>query len=205
VVAWEDGLTNRLALSLSLSPSRTLVTPTASAPPVAQDNTSHGFSPLCSISRQPIWAGTRRDNFTHRSRDPPGSKRQQLARQVGACCVLTNNFLLSSRWVVSSNLFSPGCCSILGVSSSCPSTAAMTWFSFLRRATATMAVVNPPDGGGIDDFFPHGGRATSGPVPSPSPLSEEEAGQPWPNRRRHLVGCQASRRCRRPSGGHIGR
>jgi hypothetical protein len=30
------------------------------------------FSPLCSISRQPIWAGTRSDNFTHRSRDPPG-------------------------------------------------------------------------------------------------------------------------------------
>ena len=30
--------------------------------------------------------------FTRRSRDPPGSKRQQLARQVGAYCVLTNNF-----------------------------------------------------------------------------------------------------------------
>jgi hypothetical protein len=44
VVAREDGLTNRLALSLS--PSRTLVTPTASAFPVVQDNTSRGFSPL---------------------------------------------------------------------------------------------------------------------------------------------------------------
>jgi uncharacterized small protein (DUF1192 family) len=32
---------------------------------------------LCSISRQPIWAGTRSDNFTRRSRDPPGSKRRQ--------------------------------------------------------------------------------------------------------------------------------
>jgi hypothetical protein len=30
------------------------------------------FPPLCSISRQPIWAGTRSDNFTRRSRDPPG-------------------------------------------------------------------------------------------------------------------------------------
>jgi hypothetical protein len=28
--------------------------------------------PLCSISRQPIWAGTRSDNFTRRSKDPPG-------------------------------------------------------------------------------------------------------------------------------------
>jgi hypothetical protein len=35
------------------------------------------FSPLCSISRQPIWAGTCSDNFTRRSRDPPGSKRRQ--------------------------------------------------------------------------------------------------------------------------------
>jgi hypothetical protein len=36
-----------------------------------RDNTSR-VSPLCSISRQPIWAGTRSDKFTRRSRDPPG-------------------------------------------------------------------------------------------------------------------------------------
>jgi hypothetical protein len=84
---------------------------------------------------------------------PPGSKRRQLARQVGACCVLTNNFLSSSRWVVSSNLFSPGCCSVSGVSSSCPSTVATTWYSFLRRVTATTAAVSPPGGGALDDDF----------------------------------------------------
>jgi hypothetical protein len=39
---------------------------------LAQDNMSHDSSPLCSISRQPICAGARNDNFTHRSRDPPG-------------------------------------------------------------------------------------------------------------------------------------
>jgi hypothetical protein len=71
--------------------------------PLVRDNTSR-VSPLCSISRQPIWAGTRSDKFTRRSRDPPGSKRRQLARQVGACCVLTNNFPLSSRWVVEREL-----------------------------------------------------------------------------------------------------
>jgi hypothetical protein len=37
------------------------------------------------------------------------------------------------------------------------------------------------------------------------PPTEEEAGQAWPSRRRHLVGCRASRRCRRPNGGHVGR
>jgi hypothetical protein len=35
------------------------------------------FSSLCSISRQPIWAGARSDKFTRRSRDPPGPKRRQ--------------------------------------------------------------------------------------------------------------------------------
>jgi hypothetical protein len=82
--------------------------------------------------------------FTRWSRDPPRSKRRQLARQVGACCVLTNSFPSSSRWVVSSNLSSPGRCSVSGVSSSCSSTAAMTWYSFLRRATPTPTAVSPP-------------------------------------------------------------
>jgi hypothetical protein len=58
-----------------LSLSRTLVTPTTSASPWRRI-TRAAFSPLCSISRQPIWAGTRSDNFTRRSRDPPGSKRR---------------------------------------------------------------------------------------------------------------------------------
>jgi hypothetical protein len=47
--------------------------------PSAQDNTSRVSPPLCSISRQPIWVGTRSDNFTRRSRDSPGSKRRQVA------------------------------------------------------------------------------------------------------------------------------
>jgi hypothetical protein len=116
--------------------------------------TQVAFSPLCSISRQPIWAGTRINKFTHRSRDPPGSKRRQLARQVGACCVLTNNFPLSSRWVVSSNLFSSGRYSASGVSSSCPSTAATTWYSSPRGATATTTTVSSPGSGELDDVFP---------------------------------------------------
>jgi hypothetical protein len=48
----------------SLSPSRTLVTPTASAPTLAQDNTEpRFFPPSCPVSRQPIWAGARSDNL----------------------------------------------------------------------------------------------------------------------------------------------
>jgi hypothetical protein len=56
--------------------------------------------------------------------------------------VLTNNFPLSSRWVVFSNLFSPGRCSASGVSSSCPSTAATTLYSSPRSTTATTTVVD---------------------------------------------------------------
>jgi hypothetical protein len=143
---------DRLSLSLSLANA---CNPLLQAhPPWAQDNTSRGspFFPLV-FHLAPTHLGwdTQRQ-FTRLSRDPPGSKRRQLARQVGDCCVLTNSFPSSSRWVVSSNLSSPGRCSVLGVSSSCPSTAATTWYSFLRRVTTT--AVSPPDGGGIDDVFP---------------------------------------------------
>jgi hypothetical protein len=68
--------------------------------------------------------------------------------------MLTNNFPLSSRWVVSSNLFSPGRCSASGVSSSCPSTTATTWYSSPRSTTATTTVVSSPSGGKLDDVFP---------------------------------------------------
>jgi hypothetical protein len=105
--------------------------------------------PLCSISHQPIWAGTRSDKFTRRSRDPPGPKPRQLARQVGACCVLTNTFPLSSRWVDFSNLFSPGRCFASGVLSSCPSMAATTWYSSPRSTTTT--IVGLPGGGDLHD------------------------------------------------------
>jgi hypothetical protein len=85
---------------------------------------------------------------------PPGLKRRQLACQVGACCVLTNTFPLSSRWVVFSNLFSLGQCSASGVSSSCPSMVATTWYSSPHSATAATTAVSSPGGGELDDVFP---------------------------------------------------
>jgi hypothetical protein len=115
--------------SLSLSP-RTLVTPNCKRIRPGR-RTTRATVPLCCFPLvfrlAPTHLGwdTQRQ-FTRRSRDPSGSKRRQLARQVGACCVLTNNFPSSSRCVVSSNLSNPGRCSVLGVSSSCPSTAATT-------------------------------------------------------------------------------
>jgi hypothetical protein len=105
---------------------------------------------LCSIPRQPIWAGARSD-FTGRSKGPPpGPRRRQLARQVGACCVLTSTFPLRSRWGVFSNLSSPGWCSASGVSSSCPSTAATTWYSSPCGVTTT-TVSDSPGGGELYD------------------------------------------------------
>jgi hypothetical protein len=117
-----------------------------------RDNISRIFL-LCSILHQPIWAGTRNNKFTGRLTVLAGPKRRQLARQVGARCVLTNTFPLSSIWVASSSLFSRGRCSASGVSSSCPLTAATTWYSSPRSATAT-TVVGSPDGGKLDDDFP---------------------------------------------------
>jgi hypothetical protein len=93
----------------SLSPTRTLVTPYCKrtrpgrrATRRSRVSTFACFFPPSVLCLAPTHLGwdTRRQ-FTRRSRDPPGLKRRQLARQVGACCVLTNSFPSSSRWVVS--------------------------------------------------------------------------------------------------------
>jgi hypothetical protein len=91
---------------------------------------------------------------------PPGSKRQQLARQVGACCVLTNTFPLRSRWGVFSNLSSPGRCSASGVLSSCPSTAATTWYSSPRGAMTTTVFDSHGDDELHDSISPRQKRST---------------------------------------------
>jgi hypothetical protein len=149
---------NPLFLALSRSRSHaTLVTPTTSTP--VQDNISL-ISLLCSILHQPIWAGTRSDKFTGRLTFLAGPKHRQLARQVGARCVLTNTFPLSSGWVAFSSLFSPGRCSALGVSSSCPWTAATTWCSSPRSTTTTTVVGSPGRGELDDDFLPRRKRNT---------------------------------------------
>jgi hypothetical protein len=140
------GRTNRFphSVSLSLSLTRRACNPYYERHPWCR--IIRGLSHLpCSIPRQPIWAGAHSD-LTRRSRDPLGPKRRQLARQVGAYCVLTNTFLLSSRWGVFSNLFNPGRCSASGVSSSCPSTVATTWY-FSPRGVATTTVSDSPGGG----------------------------------------------------------
>ena len=132
---WPRGEDGTARAGLSLPPTRTLVTPYCKRTRPGRRTTRRPrvfpFSPsllspfVLRLAPTHLGWDTRRQ-FTRRSRDPPGSKRRQLARQVGDCCVLTNSFPSSSRWVVSSNLSSPGRCSISGVLSSCPSTAAMT-------------------------------------------------------------------------------
>jgi hypothetical protein len=117
--------------SRPLSPSQTLVTPYCKRIRPGRRTTRRLQFPLTvfppfvfRLALTHLGWDTQRQ-FTRRSRDPPGSKRQ-LAPQVGACCVLTNSFSSSSRWVVSSNLSNLGRCSVSGVLSSCPSTAATT-------------------------------------------------------------------------------
>jgi hypothetical protein len=79
--------------------------------------------------------------------------------------VLTNTFSLSFRWVAFSSLFSPERCSALGISSSCPSTAATTWYSSPRSTATTMVVGSPGEGELDDDFLPRG-RGTPGFTPA---------------------------------------
>jgi hypothetical protein len=68
----------RAGLSLSLSLAN-LVTPTASAPTLAQDNTKPRFPPFVfRLAPTHLGWGTQRQ-FTRRSRDPPGLKRRQYS------------------------------------------------------------------------------------------------------------------------------
>jgi hypothetical protein len=133
-----------------------LVTPTTSTP--VQDNISL-ISPLV-FHLASIWAGTRSVKFTSRLRVLAGPKCRQLARQVGAQLRVGNTFPLSFKWTIFSNLFGPGRCSALGVSSSCPPMVATTWYSS-PCSTTTMTVLGSPDGGELgDDISPWRKRNT---------------------------------------------
>jgi hypothetical protein len=69
--AWGKERTNRLSLTLSLSLSRRACNPYYERHPWCR--IIQGLSHLlCSIPRQPIWAGARSDNLTRWSWDPPG-------------------------------------------------------------------------------------------------------------------------------------
>jgi hypothetical protein len=84
---------NRLTLSLSLA--------NACNPyyehPLVRDNTSR-ISLLCSILRQPIWAGARSDkiHWSARLRVPRGSKRRQVGQSL---CQVKKEGLCNHRMV----------------------------------------------------------------------------------------------------------
>jgi hypothetical protein len=81
---------------------------------------------------------------------PRGSKTPTVGAPGRVALRVGNTFPLSSRWIIFSNLFGPGRCSALGVSSSCPSTAATTWYSS-PRSTTTTTVIGSPSEGELDD------------------------------------------------------
>jgi hypothetical protein len=186
------------SLSLSLV---TLVTPTTSTP--VQDNISLILPLVFHLASTHLGRDTQHQ--IHWSVEGPrGSKTSTVGAPGRGSLRVGNTFPLSSRWIIFSNLFDPGRCSASGVSSSCPPTAATTWYSS-PRSTTTTTVIGSPGGRELDDHFPRGGRGTPGFAPQPSSPEEEETGQPWPGRRRHLVGyrTKARRRRRHPCRGHV--
>jgi hypothetical protein len=88
VAARENGLTDRLPPSLSLSLANACNPLLQAHLPWAQDNTSRGspFFPLCSISRRPIWAGTRSDNLLVGLGTPWGRNADTVALALWAPC-----------------------------------------------------------------------------------------------------------------------
>jgi hypothetical protein len=82
---WPRGRTGwrtRLSLSLSLSHANACNPLLQAHPPWAQDNTRPWFpltvSPLCSVSRRPIWARTRSDNLLVGPGTPRGRNADKL-------------------------------------------------------------------------------------------------------------------------------
>jgi hypothetical protein len=161
---------------------------------------------LCSILHQPIWAGTRSDKFTSRLTVLAGPKRRQLARQVGACCVLTDAFPLKFQMGSFQQPLQPR--TVLRFGS----------LEFMSRDDGYDMVLLPSQRDNNDGrrlarrrrtrrrLSPRGGRGTPEFAPLPSSPEEEETGQPWLGKRWHLVGCRTrvSRRRRHPYEGHVG-
>jgi hypothetical protein len=167
---------NEQALSLS----RDTCNPYYEHPP-ARDNT---FPPCVPSCANPSGQGhVAINSLVGPVEGPPGSETPTVGAPGRGLLRVNDTFPLSSRWVVSSNLFSPGHCSASGVSSSCPSTAATTWYSSpiarqrQRRPSARPAAANSTTSS------PRGRRAASGFASPPSSPQEEEAGQLWPSRR----------------------
>jgi hypothetical protein len=161
-----------------------LVTPTTSTP--VQDNISLILPLVFHLAS--IHLGRDTQHKIHYSVEGPrGSKTPTVGAPGSGSLRVNNIFSLSSRWTIFSSLFSPGRCSALGVSSSCPPMTAMTWYSSpaarqQRRLLARPAESNPTT------TSPRGERGTLGFTLPPSSLKERETRQPLSGKRQHLVG-----------------
>jgi hypothetical protein len=139
------------ALSLSLANA---CNPLLQAhPPWAQDNTKPRFSPLCVPSRaDPSGLGHAATIYSP-VQGPPGVETPTVGAPGRGLLRVDEQLPVKLQMGSLQQPLQPGRCSVSGVSGSCPSTAATTWYSFLRRATTTTTVVSLPGGDGIDDVF----------------------------------------------------
>jgi hypothetical protein len=135
--------------------------------------------------------GTQRQ-FTRRSGDPPGVETPIVGAPGRVLLRVDKQLPVKLQMGSLQQPFQPG--TVLRFGS----------LEFMSLDGSYDMILLPPSVAESTTSSPCGGRTTFGFVPSPPPPTEEEAGQPRPSRRRHLVGCQASRRRRRPNGGHVG-
>jgi hypothetical protein len=147
----ENGLTDRL----SLSPLRTLVTPYYKRIRPGRRTTRVEVPlivPPCVLSRaDPSRLGHATIIYSSVQR-PPGVETPTVGAPGRGLLRVDEQLPVKLQMGSLQQPLQPG--TLLYFGSSCPSTAATTWYSFLRRATTTMAAFIPPAGGGIDDVFP---------------------------------------------------
>jgi hypothetical protein len=148
-----DEQDHSLSLSLSLSLSRTLVTPTTSASPWRRI-TRAAFSPLVfHLAPTHLGRDTQRQIYSS-VQGPHGVEMPTVGAPGRGLLRVDEQLPVEFQMGSLQQPLQPGTALRFGVSSSCPSTAATTWYSSPRSATATTTAVSSPGGGELDDVFP---------------------------------------------------
>jgi hypothetical protein len=121
--------------------------------PLAQDNMSHIFPLVFHLAPTHLGWDMQRQIYSL-VQGPPGVETPTVGALGRGLLRVNEQLPVEFQMGSFQQPLQPGMGSASGVSSSCPSTAATTWYSSPRSATATTTVVSSPGGGELDDVFP---------------------------------------------------
>jgi hypothetical protein len=148
------GRADEPAHTLPLSPSRTLVTPTASAPTPAQDNTSRGFPPFVfHLAPTHLGWGTQRQ-FYSSVQGPPGVDTPTVGAPGRGLLRVDEQLPVEFQMGSPQQPLQPGTLLRFGSLEFMSLDGSYDMVLLPRSAAATTTTVNPPGDGGLGDVFP---------------------------------------------------